>query len=159
VRLSLKGHPMGMLRPIFRRDRVLSCAELDARPDGSWARTAGVVLVRQRPGNGKAIFITLEDETGIANILLWARLFERFRREVMSGRLLQIEGKVQKSPEGVVHLMGQRVVDRTADLGSLSDTHRAEIAMTVADEIRNPPPPRGRHPRNVRILPKSRDFH
>ncbi len=72
ARLSLKGHPMGMLRPLFRRDRVLSCAELDGRPDGSWAATAGVVLVRQRPGNGKAIFITLEDETGIANILLWA---------------------------------------------------------------------------------------
>ncbi|PTM43129.1 error-prone DNA polymerase [Bosea sp. 124] len=159
VRLSLKGHPMGMLRPLFRRDGVLSCAELDTRLDGSWARAAGVVLVRQRPGNGKAIFITLEDETGIANILLWARLFERFRREVMSGRLLQIEGRVQKSPEGVVHLMGQRVVDRTADLAGLSDTHHVEIALTRADEIRNPPPPRGRHPRNVRILPKSRDFH
>lgn len=159
VRLSLKGHPMGMLRPLFRRDGVLSCAELDGRPDGSWARTAGVVLVRQRPGNGKAIFITLEDETGIANLLLWARLFERFRREVMSGRLLQVEGRVQKSPEGVVHLMVQRVVDRSAALASLSDSHRAEIAPARADEIRNPPPPRGRHPRDVRILPKSRDFH
>jgi error-prone DNA polymerase len=159
VRLSLKGHPMGMLRPLFRRDRVLSCAELDGRPDGSWAATAGVVLVRQRPGNGKAIFITLEDETGIANILLWARLFERFRREVMSGRLLQIEGRVQKSPEGVVHLMAQRVVDRTADLASLSESHSATITLTRADEFKHPQPPRGRHPRNVRILPKSRDFH
>ena len=159
VGLSLKGHPMEMLRPLFRRDGVLSCAELEGRPDASWVRAAGVVLVRQRPGNGKAIFITLEDETGIANILLWARLFERFRREVMSGRLLQIEGRVQKSPEGVVHLMGQRVVDRTTDLAGLSETHRVEIALTRADEIRNPPPPRGRHPRNVRILPKSRDFH
>lgn len=159
ARLSLKGHPMGMLRPLFRRDRVLSCAELDGRPDGSWAATAGVVLVRQRPGNGKAIFITLEDETGIANILLWARLFERFRREVMSGRLLQIEGRVQKSPEGVVHLMAQRVVDRTADLASLSESHSATITLTRADEFKHPQAPRGRHPRDVRILPKSRDFH
>ncbi|MDP3254900.1 error-prone DNA polymerase [Bosea sp. (in: a-proteobacteria)] len=159
VRLSLKGHPMGMLRPLFRRDRVLSCAELEGRPDGSWAATAGVVLVRQRPGNGKAIFITLEDETGIANILLWARLFERFRREVMSGRLLQIEGRVQKSPEGVVHLMAQRVIDRTADLASLSESHSATITLTRADEFKHPQPPRGRHPRDVRILPKSRDFH
>ncbi|OYW58758.1 MAG: error-prone DNA polymerase [Bosea sp. 12-68-7] len=159
VRLSLKGHPMGMLRPLFRRDRVLSCAELDGRPDGSWAATAGVVLVRQRPGNGKAIFITLEDETGIANILLWARLFERFRREVMSGRLLQIEGRVQKSPEGVVHLMAQRVVDRTAALASLSESHSATITLTRADEFKHPQAPRGRHPRDVRILPKSRDFH
>jgi error-prone DNA polymerase len=159
ARLSLKGHPMGMLRPLFRRDRVLSCAELDGRPDGSWAATAGVVLVRQRPGNGKAIFITLEDETGIANILLWARLFERFRREVMSARLLQIEGRVQKSPEGVVHLMAQRVVDRTADLASLSESHSATITLTRADEFKHPQAPRGRHPRDVRILPKSRDFH
>jgi error-prone DNA polymerase len=159
VRLSLKGHPMGMLRPLFRRDRVLSCAELEGRPDGSWTTTAGVVLVRQRPGNGKAIFITLEDETGIANILLWARLFERFRREVMSGRLLQIEGRVQKSPEGVVHLMAQRVVDRTADLSSLSESHSATITLTRADEFKHPQAPRGRHPRDVRILPKSRDFH
>ncbi len=159
ARLSLKGHPMGMLRPLFRRDRVLSCAELDGRPDGSWAATAGVVLVRQRPGNGKAIFITLEDETGIANILLWARLFERFRREVMSGRLLQIEGRVQKSPEGVVHLMAQRVVDRTVDLASLSESHSATITLTRADEFKHPQAPRGRHPRDVRILPKSRDFH
>jgi len=159
ARLSLKGHPMGMLRPLFRRDNVLSCAELDGRPDGSWAATAGVVLVRQRPGNGKAIFITLEDETGIANILLWARLFERFRREVMSGRLLQIEGRVQKSPEGVVHLMAQRVVDRTADLASLSESHSATITLTRADEFKHPQAPRGRHPRDVRILPKSRDFH
>jgi error-prone DNA polymerase len=159
ARLSLKGHPMGMLRPLFRRDNVLSCAELEGRPDGSWAATAGVVLVRQRPGNGKAIFITLEDETGIANILLWARLFERFRREVMSGRLLQIEGRVQKSPEGVVHLMAQRVVDRTADLASLSESHSATITLTRADEFKHPQAPRGRHPRDVRILPKSRDFH
>ncbi|KQK32516.1 DNA polymerase [Bosea thiooxidans] len=158
VRLSLKGHPMQLLRPRFRREGVLSCAETEARPDAAFARTAGVVLVRQRPGNGKAIFVTLEDETGITNVVIWARLFERFRREVMGARLMLVEGRVQKSVEGVVHLMAQRITDRSIDLLSLSDTHRAEVPMPV-DELKNPPLPRHRHPRNVRILPKSRDFH
>jgi error-prone DNA polymerase len=159
ARLSLKGHPMGMLRPLFRREGVLSCAQTEAKPDAAWARTAGVVLVRQRPGNGNAVFITLEDETGITNVVLWARLFERFRREVMGARLLLVEGRVQKSPEGVTHLMAQRVIDRSADLLKLSDTHRAERASMLTDELLPPQIPRGRHPRNVRILPKSRDFH
>jgi len=158
VRLSLKGHPMQLLRPRFRREGILSCVETEAKPDATFARTAGVVLVRQRPGNGKAIFVTLEDETGITNVVIWARLFERFRREVMGARLMLVEGRVQKSVEGVVHLMAQRIIDRSADLLSLSDTHRAEVPLPV-DELKSPPLPRHRHPRNVRILPKSRDFH
>jgi len=159
ARLSLKGHPMGLLRTRFARERIASCAQMSAMRDGTWASVAGVVLVRQRPGKGNAIFITLEDETGITNVVLWARDFERFRREVMAARLLLVEGRVQKSPEGVVHLMAKRVVDRSAELLSLSDTHRAEIVLTRADEFQHPQIPRARHPRNVRILPKSRDFH
>jgi len=158
VRLSLKGHPMQLLRPRFRREGVLSCAETEARPDAAFVRTAGIVLVRQRPGKGNAIFVTLEDETGITNVVIWARLFERFRREVMGARLMLVEGRVQKSVEGVTHLMAQRIADRSIDLLSLSDTHRAEVPMPI-DELKNPPLPRHRHPRNVRILPKSRDFH
>ena len=159
ARLSLKGHPMGLLRPLFRAEGISSSAQTDTKPDAAFVRTAGIVLVRQRPGNGKAIFVTLEDETGITNVVLWARLFERYRREVMGARLLLVEGRVQKSPEGVTHLMAQRVFDRSAALLSLSDTHRAEIALTRADEILNPQVSRHRHPRDVRILPKSRDFH
>lgn len=159
VRLSLKGHPMQLLRPRFRREGILSCAETEAKPDAAFVRTAGVVLVRQRPGNGKAIFVTLEDETGITNVVIWARLFERFRRDVMGARLMLVEGRVQKSVEGVTHLMAQRIFDRSADLLSLSDTHRAEMPPPCVDELKNPPLPRHRHPRNVRILPKSRDFH
>ena len=120
---------------------------------------AGIVLVRQRPGNGKAIFITLEDETGIANVVLWARTFERFRANVMGARLLLVEGRVQKSPEGVVHLMGERLFDRTAELRRLSDAHAATITLSRADEFLHPQVPRGSHPRKVRILPRSRDFH
>ncbi|MBN9439335.1 error-prone DNA polymerase [Bosea sp. (in: a-proteobacteria)] len=159
VRLSLKGHPMGLLRPRFAGAGVVTCAAIAAGRDGAWASVAGVVLVRQRPGKGNAIFITLEDETGIANIVLWARDFARFRREVMAARLLLVEGRVQKSQEGVVHLMARRVFDRSADLLGLSDTHRAEIALSRADEFLHPQHQRAGHPRNVRILPKSRDFH
>jgi error-prone DNA polymerase len=158
VRLSLKGHPMQLLRPRFRRERILSCAETEAKPDAAFVRTAGIVLVRQRPGNGNAIFVTLEDETGITNVVIWARLFERFRREVMGARLMLVEGRVQKSVEGVTHLMAQRIIDRSADLLSLSDTHRAEVPMSI-DELTNPPRQRPSHPRDVRVLPKSRDFH
>jgi error-prone DNA polymerase len=167
VRLSLKAHPMQILRPVFAAERILSCEQTNALADGRWARTAGVVLVRQRPGNGKAIFITLEDETGITNALLWARVFERFRAEVMGAKLLVIEGRVQKSKEGVIHLMGARVFNRSGELARLSEDHVPEIELTRADEIKHPQHPRGpkgpdglfRHPRDVRILPKSRDFH
>jgi len=161
VRLSLKAHPMQILRPVLAAERVLSCEQTEQLKDGRWARTAGVVLVRQRPGNGKAIFITLEDETGIANVLLWARVFERYRAQVMGARLLLVEGRVQKSKEGVTHLMGARVIDRSAELARLSEDHHPEIELTRADEVKHPQ--RGDamfvHPRDVRILPKSRDFH
>ncbi|MGL5362989.1 MAG: OB-fold nucleic acid binding domain-containing protein, partial [Bosea sp. (in: a-proteobacteria)] len=152
-------HPMGLLRLAFARDGVSACAGMTNKPDGGWVRVAGIVLVRQRPGKGNAIFITLEDETGIANVVLWARLFERYRKQVMGARLLLVEGRVQKSPEGVLHLMASRVIDRTPMLESLSDLHRAEMPLARADEFLRPQTPRGRHPRDVRIIPKSRDFH
>lgn len=161
ARLSLKGHPMGCLRAIFKSENILSCAELSAQRNGSRGRVAGVVLVRQRPGKGNAIFITLEDETGITNAVLWARTFERFRKEVMGGRLLLIEGKVQRSPENVVHLMAERIIDRTGELSRLSETNDSAVAVPLspADAFMQPQTPRTRHPRNVRILPGSRDFH
>ncbi|MCZ4340982.1 error-prone DNA polymerase [Sphingomonadaceae bacterium G21617-S1] len=164
TRLSLKGHPMQFLRDSFRNEGVLSCAEIAEGRNGRRAKVAGVVLVRQRPGEGKAIFITLEDETGICNVLLWARTFEVQRRQVMAARLMVVEGEIQKSAEGVVHLMGAIVTDRTAELDLLSEDHRAEIELSRADVFEHPQPPRhhvprGSHPRDVRILPKSRDFH
>ncbi len=159
ARLSLKGHPMEFLREVFDPERILRSRDATARPDGAWVKTAGVVLVRQRPGKGNAIFMTLEDETGIVNVVLWARQFERFRREVMGARLMVVEGRIQRSPEGVVHLMAGRIIDRSAELRRLSDTHTATIAPAPADEFLNPQHPRVRHPRNVRILPGSRDFH
>jgi error-prone DNA polymerase len=169
TRLSLKGHPMAFLRRDFEREGILSATEVAAAKNGSIVRTAGVVLIRQRPGKGNAIFITLEDEGGIVNILLWARHFERYRRAVMASRLMLAEGEVQRSKEGVIHLMATRIVDRTAMLDALGSDRRFEPDLCRADEVKHPQVPRGRsegdyaqrhgHPRNVRILPKSRDFH
>ena len=164
TRLSLKAHPMAFLRGELRAERALSCAETSAAKNGRFVRTAGIVLVRQRPGNGNAIFITIEDETGVTNIVLWARQFEIFRRQVMASRLMLVEGHVQRSPEGVVHLMATRIHDRTQLLDTLTDRGETPVTRSRADEFDHPQHPRGKqvrgsHPRDVRILPKSRDFH
>ena len=164
TRLSLKAHPMTFLRPFFDDEGVLSCAATSAAKNGKRVKTAGIVLVRQRPGNGNAIFVTIEDETGVTNIVIWARLFEAQRRNIMAARLMLVEGEVQRSPEGVVHLMATRVHDRTSTLDRLSDTHQTRPLLSRADEFEHPQQPRnnvvrGSHPRDVRILPKSRDFH
>jgi error-prone DNA polymerase len=164
MRLSLKAHPMSFLRPLFQTEGVMSSQQVREAKDGTRAKAAGVVLVRQRPGEGKAIFVTLEDETGITNVLLWARDFEKYRRPVMASRLMEVHGIIQKSDEGVVHLMGAHVVDRTAELGRLSEDHSPRTQLSRADAFQHPQPPRdkdprGTHPRNVRILPSSRDFH
>ena len=153
LRLSLKGHPMGLLREVFQAEALLRASEVAACRDGGWVRTAGLVLVRQRPGNGNAIFITLEDETGIVNVVLWASTFERFRREVMAARLMGVDGRVQKSPEGVMHLLAHRIHDRSTVLRRLSDAHEVAPQPSRADEAHHG------HPRDARLLPRSRDFH
>ncbi len=158
TRLSLKGHPMQFLRPLFRKEGILSCAETDAAKHGAKVKTAGVVLTRQRPGKGNALFITIEDETGITNALLWASLLEPNRLAVMASRLMLIEGEIQRSKEGVVHLMATRIIDRTAELERLSNEGELRPELARSDEVTRPQVPRT-HPRNVRILPKSRDFH
>ena len=159
TRLSLKGHPMQFLRDIFASEGVLSCAETNAVRNGRQVRVAGVVLVRQRPGKGNAIFITIEDESGVTNILLWARLFERQRLAVMASRLMLVEGEIQRSKEGVVHLMATNIIDRSDELSRLSETHQTNVPQPKIDEFARPHHPRHSHPRDVRVLPKSRDFH
>jgi len=160
TRLSLKAHPMTFARAGFADEKVSTCAATKATPDGQRVRTAGVVLTRQRPGKGNAIFITLEDETGITNVVIWARLFEQYRRATMAARLLLIEGVVQRSPEGVVHLMASRIVDRSAELDRLSADYTPTLPESRGLEPLHPGYPQTHgHPRNLRILPPSRDFH
>jgi error-prone DNA polymerase len=160
VRLSLKAHPLQFLRAAFDGEGILSCADANSAPDGRKVKVAGVVLIRQRPGKGNAVFITIEDESGIVNALLWTRDMEKQRRAVMAARLMIIEGDIQRSNEGVVHLMAKTIKDRSEMLAQLSESQAPNIPLAHADEVNRPVPPRPRgHPRNVRILPKSRDFH
>ena len=183
LRLSLKAHPMSFLREDFRRAGVLSCKELGQAKNGAYVRVAGVVLVRQRPGNGNVVFMTVEDETGIANVVIWPKLLERFRKVVMTSRLILIEGRVQKQVEehaDITHVVSSKLVDRSDWLLRLSEwAADMDVPVANADEVLNPEPgsahpsrkddkrihprfsrePKPRHPRNVRIIPKSRDFH
>jgi error-prone DNA polymerase len=187
IRLSLKGHPMQFLRPMFTKERVISCRDVCHNNDRLSVRCAGVVLVRQRPGSAKGVvFMTLEDETGIANIVVWPKVMERFRKEVMGARLVVVEGYIQSSPEQVTHLVAQRMFDRSHDLVSLADDALRRKPPVLAgpalveplhgeplhgeffhdeslhdDRRQHPESPaqKIRHPRNVRILPRSRDFH
>jgi error-prone DNA polymerase len=172
IRLSLKGHPMQFLRGTFARENVIACHAVSDARDRQYVRCAGVVLVRQRPGSAKGVvFMTLEDETGIANIVVWPKVMERFRKEVMGSRLVLVEGRIQSSPEKVVHLVAERLIDRSADLLGLANdvaSHKGAVPAGPAlieplnDDRRdhpNAPAQKIRHPRNVRILPASRDFH
>ncbi|WCP73044.1 error-prone DNA polymerase [Sphingomonas hankookensis] len=156
LRLSLQGHPMQFLRGRLDRMGVTSCAGIMAAKAGARVTAAGLVLVRQRPGKGNAIFVTLEDEGGITNVVLWARLFEAYRREVMGARLMLVEGEVQRSREGIVHLMGARVWDRSDLLDTLGEAP-PPVSSSRGDEVVRPVA--SRHPRDVRLVPKSRDFH
>jgi error-prone DNA polymerase len=149
TRLSLKDHPLHFLRERLRAERVLRCKRMAELSDGQPARVAGVVLVRQRPGKGIVCFITLEDETGVANLVVLPEVFARYRKTIMTSRLLLAEGRVQKSEEGVTHLLVYKLTDRTSDLQRLS-----EPDLFAAEK-----PPMPRHPRNVRVMPPSRDFH
>jgi error-prone DNA polymerase len=168
IRLSLKGHPMEFLRSMFAKERVVPCNAVCHANDKQRVSCAGVVLVRQRPGSAKGVvFMTLEDETGIANIVVWPKVMERFRKEVMGARLIQVEGYIQSSPEEVTHLVAQRLFDRSGDLTNLANDalarkHVLPYGTALNDDSRDHPENSAqkiRHPRNVRILPPSRDFH
>jgi error-prone DNA polymerase len=172
IRLSLKGHPMEFLRQKFERERVIACAAVSDANDRQYVRCAGVVLVRQRPGSAKGVvFMTLEDETGVANIVVWPKVMERFRKEVMGARLVLVEGHIQSSLEKVVHLVAEKLFDRSHDLvGLANDALNRKHAVPAGPALIEPlnddprdhldnPAQKIRHPRNVRILPSSRDFH
>lgn len=128
-------------------------------------RCAGVVLVRQRPGSANGVvFITLEDETGIANIVVWPKVMEKFRKEVMGARLIEVEGVIQSCPDRVVHLVADRLFDRTPGLIGLSNDAlrpylHAESPSEEGQRLIPSDSAKARHPRQVRILPASRDFH
>ncbi len=152
LRLSLRAHLMFFLRDLFKNEGVLDCAQIWKAKNGSRASCAGIVLTRQMPGDAGVVFITLSDEASVTNVVVWPKLVEVFRREIMGGRLLLVEGKVQRGVEGVVHLLAERIFDRSHELGRLSEDANQAPATRA-------PAAKHRHPRNVRTVPKSRDFH
>ncbi len=177
LRLSLKAHPMHFLRARFAARRVLACDELRGVKDGAHVAVAGVVLVRQRPGSAKGVvFMTIEDETGVANAVVWAKTLERFRKEVMGARLIVVHGRVQRH-EDIIHVVAARLEDRSDMLALLSEEGATmKVPIANADEVLRPDPGSARgsdpgsarspahprwagHPRETRIIPKSRDFH
>jgi error-prone DNA polymerase len=165
MRLSLKAHPMELLRPHMQG--LTPHAALPDVPLGPVAgkriSVCGVVITRQRPGTASGVvFLTLEDETGVSNVVVWKAVYKQFRRAVMGGRLLRVTGHVQR--EGiVVHLIAQTVEDVSDCLAALG--HPMDVAIGITepqadDAPRSRPQPRAMHPRDQakRVFP-SRDFH
>jgi len=160
IRLSLKAHPMGFLRHHYAAQKFVTAEQLKRIKDGKRLSTAGLVLIRQRPGSAKGVvFITIEDETGVANLVVWPDVFEKQRKIVMGARLMAVHGIVQKDPDSdVIHVVARRLEDHTPMLRHLSeDIMDAPLSQGDAPGAMRPPP--GRHPRDVEIIPKSRDFH
>ncbi len=168
LRLSLKAHPMKLLRPAV--PKIIPSAGLKTARTESRVAVCGLVIARQRPGTAKGvIFATLEDETGVANIIIWAKVYERYRRVVLTSRLLMVRGRVQR--EGlVIHLLADHLEDKSHLLEALGEKD-FEPALAHADEVKRPPAddarlnpkrpvPRPRHPREqAKVLFPSRDFH
>jgi error-prone DNA polymerase len=122
--LTLGRHPLALLRSRLQRMRLSSAEELKAMPNGKLARTAGIVTCRQRPGTAEGVvFVTLEDETGYTNVVVWNDLVERQRRELLGARLLGVEGYMQNE-SGVIHLVARRLVDHSRLLGRLVTASR-----------------------------------
>jgi len=122
LQLSLRGHPVSFLRAELDRMRIVRCADLASIRDGRNVEVAGVILVRQRPGSARGVlFVTIEDETGIANGILWPDRFEIYRRQVMSASMIAMRGRLQKEGE-VIHIICDRITDRDDMLRSIGRT-------------------------------------
>jgi error-prone DNA polymerase len=161
IRLSLKAHPLHFLRGHYAAQKFVTAEHLKSLKDGKRLSMAGVVLIRQRPGTSKGVvFITIEDETGVANLVVWPDVFDKQRKIVMGARLMAVHGIVQRDPDSeVIHVVAARLEDHTHMLNRLSDDALLPSTLEKADHAGSWGRPPNRHPRNVEIIPKSRDFH
>jgi error-prone DNA polymerase len=197
--LSLKAHPVSFLRTALAARRVVTNASLRGTTrgeerasasdrevrNGDRVTVAGLVIIRQRPGTARGvIFMTLEDETDIANVIVWPKTFETFRPVVLGARLVAVTGRVQ-SQSGVIHVVADRLEDLTPMLAALSEDAGDLSSLARADEVKRPGVDNRervdmRHPRLVRffrehptladdlaelsqntsrVMPKGRNFH
>jgi error-prone DNA polymerase len=176
VGLTLRQHPIAFLRADLMARRIVTCTEAMQARDGRWLEAAGLLLVRQRPGSAKGVmFVTLEDETGIANLMVWPQVFEKFRRVVMGASMIGVRGGIQREGE-VVHLVAHRLIDLPAELASVGNrdaafplTHGRGDQVTHAGGGPDPRelPPKGLRTRDIyipdlhieTIKVKSQNFH
>ena len=174
VGLTLREHPVGFLRADLGRRGYVSCDEAERLRDGQAVKVAGLVLVRQKPGSAKGVmFITIEDETGVANLVIWPSLYEKQRRVVLAASMLGVHGRIQREGE-VVHLVAHKLEDLSADLASVGERNTPfplphgrgdEFHRGGSPDARDGPP-KGPKPRDIyvpdrhvdRIKPKTRDF-
>jgi error-prone DNA polymerase len=182
LHLSLKAHPVSFLRREFDGRGIVRHELLPTIKPGRRITIGGLVLVRQRPGTGNAIFMTLEDETGIANTIVWPRKFEAYRPVVMGARVISVTGMLQNEKD-VIHIVADHFEDLTHLLGKLSEQGPSLDMVLPPDEIRRPVYSRQRHPRSgdalvtmlkedkprlpeiaaaqqtSQVMPKGRNFH
>ncbi len=168
LHLSLKAHPVSFLRDQLNHRKVTPNDDLHLARPGRTVQVAGLVLVRQRPGTASGvIFMTLEDETGVANIVVWPKSFEQFRPQVLGARFTLVRGELQ-SESGVIHVIADHIEDLTPMLDELGGDTTPFRPASRADEVACPVPAGGtapgnnlyKHPRDVRtVLPKGRNFH
>ncbi|ODT97846.1 MAG: error-prone DNA polymerase [Rhodospirillales bacterium SCN 65-16] len=141
--LSLRSHPLALLRPTFAQRGISSTEVLENSRNDDIFVLAGLVLVRQRPGTASGVvFVTIEDEKGIANLVVWPKVFEAHRRIVMGARLLGVRGKIQRVGEGehiVTHLVAEELWDLSTDLDSISDLDTFHLTHGRGDEVRTDP--------------------
>ena len=122
--LSLRAHPVSFLRHALAARGMVACADLRSMKDGRRATVPGIVLVRQKPGSAKGImFITLEDESGIANIVVWPSVFETHRALILTARMLGVRGRVQREGE-VIHVIADTIEDLSPLLAQLGRAGR-----------------------------------
>jgi error-prone DNA polymerase len=154
LRLSLKAHPMSFLRARAAAARIVACNALKSARDGARVHVAGVILVRQRPGSAAGVvFMTIEDETGVANAVIWPKVLERERKVVMGARLVVVHGRVQRH-EDIIHVVADRLEDRSDWLQLLTvDGAAMDAALANADEVRRPKPGSWRASRESQDLP------
>ncbi len=173
VQLSLRAHPLAFLRPELERRGIAPCSALRHIRDGSRVEVAGIVLVRQRPGSANVTFVTLEDESGIANVIIWQQKFEAQRRIILSAAMISVKGRLQREGD-VIHVITDRLEDHTQLLHSVGAMHFPHRTSPGDGANQGGPDPRDktRHrPRDLLPQPlpratseqaipiKSRNFH
>jgi error-prone DNA polymerase len=138
LELSLRAHPASFLRADLAARGIIRNEELRATPSGARVTVSGLVTIRQRPGSAHGvIFMTIEDETSIANIIVWSKTFERFRPVILGARYIAVRGEVQQE-SGVIHVVAARIDDLTALLARLTKDAPSIQSLARADAVKRP---------------------